>query len=124
MAMTIFGWQQDGVPVNFSITELCGVTTANCPTGLTTGDAITPVTGYNLPSGGSEVLLHSGVPLYGVGTTPTFDPLMRLTQVISDQAGNIWAVNNWKPGPYNPTSDLNPGGDGIVIFVGLAKPPN
>ena len=42
-----------------------------------------------------------------------------------DQAGNVWAINNWKP---DFVADVlpnkgNPGGDGIVIFVGLAKPP-
>ncbi len=38
---------------------------------------------------------------------------------------NVWAVNNWKPNfddDFDPTIG-NPGGDGIVIFVGLAKPP-
>ena len=54
--------------------------------------------------------------------------MMRLTSVVIDQAGNVWAVNNWKPdfdidaSPKNPPCG-NPGGDGIVIFVGLAKPP-
>lgn len=36
-------------------------------------------------------------------------------------AGNLWAVNNWKP--QIDFDILNPGGDGICIFVGLAKPP-
>lgn len=34
-------------------------------------------------------------------------------------------MNNWKP-DFNvdaPPNTGNPGGDGIVIFVGLAKPP-
>ena len=36
-------------------------------------------------------------------------------------AGNVWVTNNWKPSGLN---DLikNPGGDGMVIFVGLAAP--
>ena len=40
-----------------------------------------------------------------------------------DQAGNIWSLNNWTP---NSGIDIasNPGGDGIIIFVGLAPPPH
>lgn len=46
---------------------------------------------------------------------------MRITNCCIDQAGNVWTINNWKP---NFDLDMdNPGGDGIVIFVGLAKPP-
>ena len=38
-----------------------------------------------------------------------------------DRAGNVWTLNNYKP---NFDIDLvNPGGDGILIFVGLAPPP-
>ena len=52
---------------------------------------------------------------------PCLTPLMRITAVAIDRAGNIWATNNWKP---DFTIDLaNSGGDGICIFVGLAKPP-
>ncbi|MDX2345732.1 MAG: hypothetical protein QNK11_02510 [Legionella sp.] len=105
---------------NFSVTKLCGNNTANCPTGLSKGDAISPSTGYTVPSAGSEVLLHNGTPLYGVGGNPSYNPLMRLTQVTFDQAGNVWAVNNWKPIP-NPA--VNPGGDGLVVFLGLAGIP-
>ena len=48
-----------------------------------------------------------------------------MTNVVIDQAGNVWAVNNWKPNfdTDAPAATGNPGGDGIVIFVGLAKPP-
>lgn len=113
-----------GQPVNLSVTELCGVNTAACPPGVTTGQAISPATGYTLPSAGSQVLLHNGDPLNGPGSEPVFTPLMRLTQVLPDQAGNIWALNNWKPIPFNPTTDFNPGGDGAVVFIGLAVPPN
>ena len=50
---------------------------------------------------------------------------MRMTSVTIDAAGNVWAVNNWKPrfGTDFEPKHGNPGGDGIVIFVGLAKPP-
>jgi hypothetical protein len=48
--------------------------------------------------------------------------MMRLTNVVIDQAGNIWALNNWKP-DFDIDLCCNPGGDGVVIFVGLAAPP-
>lgn len=38
-----------------------------------------------------------------------------------DMAGNVWITNNWKPSGVIDVG-LNPGGDGIVIFVGLAAP--
>jgi hypothetical protein len=88
---------------------------------LKTGDPISPPTGYTLPSAGAEVLLPGGTPLYGSNGPECFSPLMRLTNCCIDQAGNVWAINNWKP-DFDLDKD-NPGGDGIVIFVGLAKPP-
>jgi hypothetical protein len=39
-----------------------------------------------------------------------------------DAAGNVWTINNWKP-RFDVDVLSNPGGDGIVIFVGLATPP-
>lgn len=104
----------------YSIVQLCGAT-GNCPAGITMGTALTPITGYTLPSAGSQVLLNSGQPLYGTGGPPSFLPLMRLTSVNADMAGNIWAANNWKPAGLNDLL-LNPGGDGMVIFVGVAAP--
>ena len=77
----------------------------------------------SLPSGGSQVLLHNGEPLYGPGQPPSFSPLMRQTNCVIDRAGNVWAINNWKPN-FDVDVRANPGGDGIVIFVGLAKPPS
>jgi hypothetical protein len=53
---------------------------------------------------------------------PSFAPLMRLTNSLIDQAGDVWALNNWKP-DFNTDVTQNPGGDGVVIFVGLATPP-
>jgi hypothetical protein len=46
---------------------------------------------------------------------------MRQTNVVIDCAGNIWAINNFKPS-WDVDVLKNPGGDGIVIFVGLATP--
>jgi hypothetical protein len=83
------------------------------------------LTGYTLPSAGDPVLLNNK-PLYGGrGPAKCFSPLMRQTNCLIDQAGNVWALNNWKPSfDVDVDPDVgNPGGDGIVIFVGLAKPP-
>jgi hypothetical protein len=101
------------------LTKLWGV---HAPAGRALGEPISPDTGYTVPSAGSEVLLHNGDPLYGQGGPPSFVPLMRQTAVAIDQAGNIWTVNNWKP-DIDIDFGGNPGGDGIVIFVGLAAPP-
>ena len=68
----------------------------------------------------------TAMPLYGHGQPPgppCFIPMMRQTDVVIDQAGNIWSVNNWKPDFDIDTIGGNPGGDGIIIFVGLAPPP-
>ncbi len=108
------------VSTRYSIVQLCGAL-GNCPTGVAMGTAITPSTGYTLPSAGSQVLLNSGQPLYGANAPPSYLPLMRLTSVNADMAGNIWAANNWKPSGLNDIL-LNPGGDGLVIFVGVAAP--
>jgi hypothetical protein len=105
------------------LTKLWGI---NPPRGHHVGDPISPPRGYTVPTGGSEVLLHTGVPLYGYGQPPgppCFIPMMRQTALRIDQAGNIWSVNNWKPDFSIDTVGGNPGGDGIIIFVGLAAPP-
>ena len=52
----------------------------------------------------------------GHGTTS--QALQRLTSVNIDSAGNVWVTNNWKHIPIPE----NPGGDGLVVFVGLAPP--
>ena len=46
------------------------------------------------------------------------DALQRNTGVSIDPSGNVWLTNNWLPVPV-PT---NPGGDGLVMFIGLAAP--
>ncbi|HEX2209709.1 MAG TPA: hypothetical protein VHG93_18655, partial [Longimicrobium sp.] len=105
---------------NAAISKLAGV---NSPSGLAVGEALTPTNGYTLPTAGEPVTLPDGSPLYKDGTE-CLDPLMRMTSVTIDAAGNIWAVNNWKPrfGTDFEPNGGNPGGDGIVIFIGLAKP--
>lgn len=70
------------------------------------------------------VTLHEGTPLYGDGADAVYIPFMRTTGVNIDQAGNVWACNNWKPNfELDHEVNGNPGGDGMVIFIGLAKPP-
>lgn len=107
---------------NGRLSKLCGIDRAACPPGVKTGDPISPPTGYTLPSAGSEVLLANGNPLYGAGEAPSFSPMMRQTASQIDRAGNVWTINNWKP-DFIVDATSNPGGDGIVIFVGLAPPP-
>jgi hypothetical protein len=117
-----FGPEDPGEFKHGRLTKLAGSNAATRPPGLSAGDPISPDTGYTLPSAGQEVFLHDGTPLYGAGKPPCFEPLMRVTGVAIDQAGNVWTVNNWKP-PFINDLKNNPGGDGICIFVGLAKPP-
>jgi hypothetical protein len=108
-----------------ALSVLAGDTEKNRAAGLRVGDPISPPSGYTLHSAGEPVLLHNGDPLYGAGMEPCYIPFMRSTSCQIDAAGNVWVVNNWKP---DFTKDFmpqegNPGGDGVVIFVGLAKPP-
>ncbi|MBC2600787.1 hypothetical protein [Puniceicoccus vermicola] len=39
-----------------------------------------------------------------------------------DAAGNLWAINNWKL-RFDVDATVNPGGDVIIFFVGIAPPP-
>ena len=48
--------------------------------------------------------------------------MMRQTAAVIDQAGNIWFINIWKPDFDIDTQSQNPGGDGLIIFGGLAAP--
>ena len=68
-------------------------------------------------------LLRDGSPLYGKGAPPSYSPMMRQTGSVIDAAGNVWSINNWKP-LFDVDAGGNPGGDGILIFVGVAAPPS
>ena len=46
------------------------------------------------------------------------DGLVRNTGVTIDSSGNVWLCNNWLLNPVQ----TNPGGDGLVVFIGLAAP--
>lgn len=102
------------------LSKLWGI---HAPSGHKVGDPISPSTGYTVPTAGSEVLLHNGEPLYGSQGPACFIPMLRQTALGIDQAGNVWSLNNWKPDFDIDTIGQNPGGDGIIIFVGLAPPP-
>lgn len=46
------------------------------------------------------------------------DALVRNTSVTIDPSGNVWLANNWNTVPIQ----TNPGGDGMVVFIGIASP--
>ena len=86
-----------------SVTHLCGARLENCPPGAQTGDPISPPGGY---IGGLQII----------------------TDVAIDPAGNVWVANNWdrpdegfKKVP-DPALSTRFGGNGAVVFFGLAKP--
>jgi DNA-binding beta-propeller fold protein YncE len=86
-----------------SVTQLCGARPANCPPGKKTGDPMSPAGGY---IGGLQII----------------------TDVAVDPAGNVWVANNWdrpdegfKKVP-DPALATRFGGNGTVVFFGLAKP--
>ena len=75
----------------------------HCPPGMTTGDQISPPGGY-----------------VGGG-------LQMLTDIAIDPAGNVWAMNNWQDidsciGTPQEALSTRCGGQGVVIFYGMAKP--
>ena len=85
------------------IVELCGFRTENCPPGKKTGDAISPPGGY--VGGGMQYQVD----------------------VVIGPAGDVWVTNNWEdwkavyPG-YPEALSTRGGGQGVVVFYGMAKP--
>ena len=85
------------------IVQLCGVRTVNCPPGMKTGDQISPAGGY-----------------VGGG-------LQMQTDIAVSPSGDVWAINNWQDidSCYLGVSEslsTRCGGQGVVIFFGMAKP--
>lgn len=76
------------------VSHFCGASPGACPPGVSTGEALSPSSGY------------------------AFSGLQRNTGINIDASGNVWVANNWKDVPIQS----NPGGDGLVAFVGLAPP--
>jgi hypothetical protein len=85
------------------IAELCGVRTETCPPGFKTGDQISPPGGY-----------------VGGG-------LQMQTDLAISPSGDVWVMNNWQDidSCYRHASEAlstRCGGQGVVIFFGMAKP--
>lgn len=84
-----------------NLSHMCGADETKCPAGMHTGDII-----HSYTSSVSTMLTDAGI----------------------DSAGNVWTANNWNVGETvvsdNPNRKLstNGGGNGIVVFYGLAKP--
>lgn len=118
-----FGFQDlVGPGVIFDPSRISKLAGTNSSTGQPVGTPLSPDTGYTLPSAGDPVLLSDGTRLDQTGPgQPTFTPMMRQVSIVPDRAGNLWVSNNWKPNFRDNVLD-NPGGDGLVIFVGLAAP--
>jgi hypothetical protein len=96
-------WISNFAGAQSPIVELCGARTQNCPPGMKTGDQIAPPGGY-----------------VGGG-------LQMITDIVVDPAGNVWAMDNWQDIDAcigTPPEGLSTrcGGQGVVIFYGMAKP--
>jgi streptogramin lyase len=96
-------WISNFAGPNSPIVELCGVRTDTCPPGMKTGDQISPPGGY-----------------VGGG-------LQMQTDLAIDPAGNVWVINNWQDidsciGTPKEAISTRCGGQGVVVFYGMAKP--
>ena len=96
-------WISNFATPSSPIVELCGVRTENCPPGMKTGDQISPPGDY-----------------VGGG-------LQMQTDIAVDPAGDVWAINNWQDidscvGTPNEALSTRCGGQGVVVFYGMAKP--
>jgi hypothetical protein len=96
-------WISNFATPDSPIVQLCGVRTETCPPGMKTGDQISPPGGY-----------------VGGG-------LQMQTDIAVDPAGNVWAMNNWQDidscmGTPQEALSTRCGGQGVVIFYGMAKP--
>ncbi|MGD0188617.1 MAG: hypothetical protein ABSC25_25710 [Roseiarcus sp.] len=96
-------WISNLVSASAGIVELCGFRPENCPPGMKTGDAISPPSGY--VGGGQQMLVDIGV----------------------GPAGDVWVTNNWQDykaalGKVDEGLSTLGGGQGVVVFFGMAKP--
>jgi streptogramin lyase len=96
-------WISNFAMPNSPITQLCGARTENCPPGFKTGDQIAPPNGY-----------------VGGG-------LQMQTDLAISPSGDVWVMNNWQDidscfGVPDETLSTRCGGQGVVIFFGMAKP--
>jgi len=96
-------WISNFAMPNSPITQLCGARTENCPPDMKTGDQIAPPNGY-----------------VGGG-------LQMQTDLAISPAGDVWVMNNWQDidscfSSANEALSTRCGGQGVVIFFGMAKP--
>ena len=96
-------WISNFAMANSPITHLCGVRTENCPPGMKTGDQISPPGGY-----------------VGGG-------LQMQTDLAISPSGDVWVMNNWQDidscfGKPPEAVSTRCGGQGVVVFFGMAKP--
>ena len=96
-------WVSNFARDSAGIVQLCGFRTENCPPGMKTGDAISPPGGY--VGGGLQLQVDVGI----------------------GPAGDVWVTNNWQdPAACYAKAEeghsTRCGGQGVVIFFGLAKP--
>jgi hypothetical protein len=96
-------WISNFAGADSPIAELCGVRAGACPPGFKTGEQISPPGGY-----------------VGGG-------LQMQTDIAIDPAGDVWAMNNWQDidsciGKPQEALSTRCGGQGVVVFYGLAKP--
>jgi streptogramin lyase len=96
-------WVSNFASPHSPITQLCGVRTENCPPGFKTGDQISPPGGY--VDGG----------------------LQMQTDLAIGPAGDVWVMNNWQEidscfGVPPEALSTRCGGQGVVVFFGMAKP--
>jgi hypothetical protein len=96
-------WVSNFAGTHAPIVQLCGVRTENCPPGFKTGDQISPPGGY-----------------VGGG-------LQMQTDLAIGPAGDVWVMNNWQDIDSCfgvPPEELSTrcGGQGVVVFFGMAKP--
>lgn len=96
-------WISNFAAPNSPITQLCGARTENCPPGFKTGDQISPPGGY-----------------VGGG-------LQMQTDLAIGPAGDVWVMNNWQDidsclDVPDEVLSTRCGGQGVVIFFGMAKP--
>ena len=96
-------WVSNFTSSDAGIVQLCGFRTEACPPGMKTGDAISPPGGY--VGGGLQLQIDVGI----------------------GPAGDVWVTNNWQDhascfGKPNESVSTRCGGEGVVIFFGMAKP--
>ena len=96
-------WVSNFTSSKAGIVQLCGFRTETCPPGMKTGDAISPPGGY--VGGGLQLQVDVGI----------------------GPAGDVWVTNNWQDhascyGKPDKSASTRCGGEGVVVFFGMAKP--